>query len=41
MDCVGQTGEQSMDIARGAAMALNLPESLLATSIGRQCGSSQ
>ena len=41
MGCVGQAGEQSMNIARSAVMASSLPESVPATSIDRQCGSSQ
>jgi acetyl-CoA C-acetyltransferase len=41
MGCVGQVGEQSMNIARGAVLASTLPESVPATSIDRQCGSSQ
>ncbi|NMV38091.1 acetyl-CoA C-acetyltransferase [Ralstonia insidiosa] len=41
MGCVGQVGEQSMNIARGAVLASKLPESVPATSIDRQCGSSQ
>jgi acetyl-CoA C-acetyltransferase len=41
LGCVGQVGEQSMNIARGAVLASKLPESVPATSIDRQCGSSQ
>ncbi|MBO7752770.1 acetyl-CoA C-acetyltransferase [Burkholderia pseudomallei] len=41
MGCVGQVGEQSMNIARNAVLASRLPESVPATSIDRQCGSSQ
>ena len=41
MGCVGQVGEQSMNIARGAVLASKLPESVPATSVDRQCGSSQ
>src|ERR1700745_4323081 len=41
MGCVMQTGEQSTNIARNAVMASKLPESVPATSIDRQCGSSQ
>jgi acetyl-CoA C-acetyltransferase len=41
MGCVMQTGEQSNNIARNAVMASKLPESVPATSIDRQCGSSQ
>src|SRR5271167_617432 len=41
MGCVMQVGEQSNNIARNAIMASKLPESVPATSIDRQCGSSQ
>ncbi|CAN5665919.1 acetyl-CoA C-acetyltransferase [soil metagenome] len=41
MGCVGQAGEQSNNIARNAVMASSLPESVPATSVDRQCGSSQ
>ena len=41
MGCVGQAGEQSVNIARNAVMASKLPESVPATSVDRQCGSSQ
>src|ERR1700745_1007513 len=41
MGCVMQTGEQSNNIGRNAVMASKLPESVPATSIDRQCGSSQ
>src|SRR5262245_58131724 len=41
MGCVMQAGEQSNNIARNAVMASRLPESVPATSIDRQCGSSQ
>jgi acetyl-CoA C-acetyltransferase len=41
MGCVMQVGEQSNNIARNAVMASKLPESVPATSIDRQCGSSQ
>ena len=41
MGCVGQVGEQSLNVARGAVMASKLPESVPATSVDRQCGSSQ
>jgi acetyl-CoA acyltransferase len=39
--CVSQTGEQSMNIARNAVLAAGLPESVPATTVDRQCGSSQ
>jgi acetyl-CoA C-acetyltransferase len=41
MGCVSQVGEQSLNVARGAVMASTLPESVPATSVDRQCGSSQ
>jgi len=41
MGCVGQAGEQANNIARGAVLASKLPESVPATSVDRQCGSSQ
>jgi acetyl-CoA C-acetyltransferase len=39
--CVGQVGEQAMNLARNAVMASQLPESVPGTTIDRQCGSSQ
>ncbi|MCA3255482.1 MAG: acetyl-CoA C-acetyltransferase [Alphaproteobacteria bacterium] len=41
LGCVGQAGEQSNNIARNAVLASKLPESVPATSVDRQCGSSQ
>src|SRR5882762_8709647 len=41
MGCVSQLGEQSTNVARNAVLASKLPESVPATSIDRQCGSSQ
>jgi acetyl-CoA C-acetyltransferase len=41
MGCVGQAGEQSTNVARNAVLSSRLPESVPATSIDRQCGSSQ
>ncbi len=41
MGCVSQAGEQSASIGRNAVLASRLPESVPATSIDRQCGSSQ
>ena len=41
MGCVGQAGEQAANVARNAVMASKLPESVPATSVDRQCGSSQ
>ena len=39
--CVGQGGDQAQNIARTAALAARLPETVPATTIDRQCGSSQ
>lgn len=39
--CVSQAGEQSFNIARNAVLAGGLPETVPATSVDRQCGSSQ
>ncbi len=39
--CYGQVGEQSMNVARHAVLAAGFPESVPATSVDRQCGSSQ
>ncbi|NDL59688.1 thiolase family protein [Phytoactinopolyspora mesophila] len=39
--CVSQSGEQAANIARTAALTAGLPESVPATTIDRQCGSSQ
>ncbi|KZD22344.1 acetyl-CoA C-acetyltransferase [Tardiphaga robiniae] len=41
MGCVGQGGEQAVNVARNAVLASKLPESVPGTSIDRQCGSSQ
>src|SRR5437870_10700725 len=41
MGCVMQVGEQAVNIARNAVLASKLPESVPATSVDRQCGSSQ
>jgi acetyl-CoA acetyltransferase family protein len=41
MGCVTQTGEQGMNIARNAVLAAGFPESVPATTVDRQCGSSQ
>ncbi|ASK35640.1 acetyl-CoA C-acetyltransferase [Alloalcanivorax mobilis] len=41
MGCVSQVGEQAQNIARNAVLASRLPESVPATSVDRQCGSSQ
>jgi acetyl-CoA acyltransferase len=39
--CVGQAGEQALNIGRHAVLAAGWPESVPATTIDRQCGSSQ
>jgi acetyl-CoA acyltransferase len=39
--CVGQVGEQSTNIARSAVLAAGFPEHVPATTVDRQCGSSQ
>ncbi|MGH2686850.1 MAG: thiolase family protein [Actinomycetota bacterium] len=39
--CVSQTGEQAINIARNSWLAAGLPEEVPATTIDRQCGSSQ
>ena len=41
MGCVMQVGEQSINVGRNAVLAAGWPESVPATSIDRQCGSSQ
>jgi len=39
--CVTQGGQQSMNVGRHAVLAAGFPESVPATTIDRQCGSSQ
>ncbi|GAB2540507.1 thiolase family protein [Nocardia heshunensis] len=39
--CVSQSGEQAFNISRTAALAAGFPESVPATTVDRQCGSSQ
>ncbi|MCK9875281.1 acetyl-CoA C-acyltransferase [Frankia sp. Ag45/Mut15] len=39
--CVGQIGEQSSNIARTAVLSAGFPETVPATTVDRQCGSSQ
>jgi acetyl-CoA acyltransferase len=39
--CVDQVGEQAVNTARWATLAAGLPESVPATTVDRQCGSSQ
>jgi acetyl-CoA acyltransferase len=41
LGCVSQVGEQSVNVARNAWLAAGLPEEVPATTIDRQCGSSQ
>jgi acetyl-CoA acyltransferase len=41
MGCVMQVGEQSLNVGRNAVLAAGFPESVPATTIDRQCGSSQ
>ena len=39
--CVSQVGEQAFNIARTAWLAAGLPQSVAATTVDTQCGSSQ
>src|SRR6516162_8747047 len=39
--CVGQAGDQALNIARTALLAAGFPESVPSTTVDRQCGSSQ
>jgi acetyl-CoA acyltransferase len=41
MGCVTQVGHQAFNIGRSSVLAAGLPESVPATTIDRQCGSSQ
>jgi acetyl-CoA acyltransferase len=41
MGCVMQVGQQSLNIGRNAVLTAGWPESVPATSVDRQCGSSQ
>src|SRR6266480_2394152 len=41
MGCVMQTGEQGLNIGRNAALAAGFPETVVGTSVDRQCGSAQ
>ncbi len=41
MGCVSQFAQQSANVARNAVLSSKLPESVPATSVDRQCGSSQ
>ncbi|MFI0369032.1 thiolase family protein [Actinomadura sp. 1N219] len=39
--CVSQVGEQAFNVGRNAVLAAGFPETVPATSVDRQCGSSQ
>jgi acetyl-CoA acyltransferase len=39
--CVGQAGQQALNVGRNAVLAAGWPESVPGTTIDRQCGSSQ
>jgi acetyl-CoA acyltransferase len=41
MGCVMQVGDQGINIGRNAALAAGFPESVVGTTVDRQCGSSQ
>jgi acetyl-CoA acyltransferase len=41
MGCVMQVGDQGINIGRNAALAAGYPETVVGTTIDRQCGSSQ
>jgi acetyl-CoA acyltransferase len=41
MGCVMQVGEQAINVGRNAVLAAGFPESVPATTVDRQCGSSQ
>jgi acetyl-CoA acyltransferase len=41
MGCVSQVGAQAVNIGRNAVLAAGFPESVPATTVDRQCGSSQ
>src|SRR5204863_1320754 len=41
MGCVMQVGSQALNIGRNAVLAAGWPESVPATTVDRQCGSSQ
>ena len=41
MGCLSQVGDQAVNIGRNAVLAAGFPESVPATTIDRQCGSSQ
>jgi acetyl-CoA acyltransferase len=41
MGCVMQVGDQGINIARNAALAAGFPDTVVGTTVDRQCGSSQ
>lgn len=41
MGCVSQVGEQALNVGRQAVLAAGFPETVPATTVDRQCGSSQ
>ena len=41
MGCVMQVGEQAANLARNAILTAGFPESVVGTTVDRQCGSSQ
>ncbi|MBA2326828.1 MAG: thiolase family protein [Actinobacteria bacterium] len=41
MGCVMQVGDQAINVGRNAALAAGFPESVVGTTVDRQCGSSQ
>src|SRR5215469_2392469 len=41
MGCVSQVGAQAVNVGRNAVLAAGFPESVPATTVDRQCGSSQ
>src|SRR5581483_12188764 len=40
MGCVTEIGEQAMNVGRGALLVAGWPETVCATTVDRQCGSS-
>ena len=41
MGCVMQVGDQAVNVGRSAALAAGFPETVVGTTVDRQCGSSQ
>jgi acetyl-CoA acyltransferase len=41
MGCVMQVGDQAVNVGRNAALAAGFPETVVGTTVDRQCGSSQ